>query len=176
MSSGESRTDAELLAATPSDPEAFAAFYRRHVRAVLSMVTRRLPACDAGDVVAEVFATALVHRRRYDAARGSAGAWLAGIAQHKIADAQRRGHAQARLCHRLGISVPRLAEEPHLDEAPELLAGLPDDQRQAVRARVIDEQSYEQIAREQGVSPQAVRQRVSRGLRALRSQIKEREQ
>jgi RNA polymerase sigma factor (sigma-70 family) len=175
MKPPDHRSDAELLGA-PADPEAFAAFYRRHVRAVIALACRNLPTTEAGDVVAEVFATALVYRRRFDPARGSAGAWLAGIAQHKIADAQRRGHAQARLCRRLGISVPRLAEAPRLDGAPELLAALPDEQRQAVRARVIDEQSYEQIAREQGVSPQAVRQRVSRGLRALRSQMKEREQ
>ncbi len=33
MSAHEGLTDAELLAATPADPEAFATFYRRHVSA-----------------------------------------------------------------------------------------------------------------------------------------------
>ncbi len=59
-------TDAELLAATPGDPDAFAIFYRRYVQMVLALVARRAEPDDVGDVVAEVFATALVHRRRYD--------------------------------------------------------------------------------------------------------------
>jgi hypothetical protein len=36
MIDSDLRSDAELLAATPADPEAFATFYLRHVHAVLS--------------------------------------------------------------------------------------------------------------------------------------------
>jgi DNA-directed RNA polymerase specialized sigma24 family protein len=82
----DGRSDAELLALTPRDPDAFAAFYRRHARAVLVFLARRAAPSDVGDLTAEVFATALVSCRRYDPSRGAAGAWLAGIAMNKLAD------------------------------------------------------------------------------------------
>ena len=80
---------------------------------------------------------------------------------------------------RLGIERPELGEEEYerlvelggLAEArlrvARELSLLPDDQRLAVELRVVGERSYEEIARALGVSQQAVRARVSRGLRAL---------
>jgi RNA polymerase sigma-70 factor, ECF subfamily len=174
MSAGGSRSDAELLAATPADPDAFAAFYRRHVRGVVAFVARHAAPDDVGDLVAEVFATALVHRRRFDPARGTADAWLAGIARHKVADARRRGKVQARMCQRLGIRLPAAgAVELQFNGSAELLAALPEDQRRAVQARVLDEKPYAEIAREESVSEQALRKRVSRALAALRSHFPE---
>jgi RNA polymerase sigma factor (sigma-70 family) len=174
MIDGDSRSDAELLAATPRDPDAFAVFYRRHVRMVLALVARRAEPAEVGDLVAEVFAAALVYRRRYDPARGSGGAWLAGIASHKLAEARRRGAVEARMCRRLSIQRPPL-DPLELDDrdAGELLAELPEEQRRAVEARVLHEKPYAQIAREELVSEQAVRKRVSRALRALRSRSQE---
>jgi RNA polymerase sigma-70 factor (ECF subfamily) len=174
MGERDSLSDAELLAATPGDPDAFAMFYRRHVRAVLAFVACHAEAEDVGDLVAEVFATALVHRRRFDPARGSAGAWLAGIARHKVADARRRGRVEARMCRRLGIRPPGPGTgELLVDGSAELLARLPTAQRRAVRARVLDDKPYAEIAREEAVSEQVVRKRVSRALAALRSHFQE---
>ena len=48
------------------------------------------------------------------------------------------------------------------------LSDLPDDQREAVRRRVLDEADYPTIASELECSEDVVRQRVSRGLAALR--------
>ncbi len=175
MTRTDARSDGELLSLTPSDPDAFAVFYRRHARGVLAFVARRAQPSDVGDLVAEVFATALVHCRRYDSARGSAGAWLTGIALNKIADARRRGAVQARLCRRLGIRRPVLdAVAVQLElGGEELLSALPADQRLAVEARVLHDKPYGQIANEQSVSEQVVRKRVSRGLGALRARRKE---
>jgi RNA polymerase sigma factor (sigma-70 family) len=176
MTGEDSRSDAELLTATPGDADAFAVFYRRHVRMVLGMVSRRADPGEIGDLVAEVFATALVYRRRYDPARGGAGAWLAGIARHKLADAARRGAVDARISRRLGLRTPELDPvEVGLDRVvtDELLAGLPAEQRRAVEARVLRNESYDQIAVDEAVSEQAVRKRVSRALSALRSRFEE---
>lgn len=174
MRDGDLRDDRHLLASAGSDPDAFAAFYRRHVRALLAFVAHQVGANDAGDLVAEVFAAALVHRRRFDPARGSAQAWLIGIARHKVADARRRGVLEARMCRRLGIRLPvQFAVELRLDEDAELLAELSDDQRRAVQARVIDGRSYAEIAQQESVSEQAVRKRVSRALAALRERFQE---
>jgi RNA polymerase sigma-70 factor, ECF subfamily len=167
-------SDAELLALTSIDAEAFGVFYRRHSRTVLAFASRRAAPSDVGDLVAEVFATALVHCRRYDPARGAAGAWLIGIAGNLVANANRRGAVEARMCRRLGIRRPVLAEaEIELERGDELLASLTPEQRAAVEARVLHDKDYAQIAVEQSVSPQVARKRVSRGLEALRARLKE---
>lgn len=175
MNDGDPRTDAELLAATPEDPDAFAAFYRRHVQAIARVAEARARPADVGDLVAEVFAAALVYRRRYDPARGSAGAWLTGIALNKLAQASRRGAVETKTCRRLGIDVPRfdIGDTEEADVGGELLAGLPAAQRRAVEARVLQDMSYAQLAREESVSEQVVRKRVSRALRTLRSRHQE---
>jgi RNA polymerase sigma-70 factor (ECF subfamily) len=49
-----------------------------------------------------------------------------------------------------------------------LLAELPDDQRDAVTAHVIEERDYGELAATLQISEAAVRQRVARGLSALR--------
>ncbi len=51
------------------------------------------------------------------------------------------------------------------------LERLPDDQREAVRARVLDERSYPDIAGELDTSELVVRKRVSRGLSNLRAEL-----
>lgn len=175
MKSLDRYSDAELLAATREDPEAFAVFYRRYAEMVLGFVTRRARPADVGDLVAEVFATALVHRRRYDPSRGAAGAWLVGIASHKIADANRRGMVEVRLCRRLRIDRPTLelpASEGDL-LGVELLDELPEQQRRAVAARVLGDKSYAEIAASEAVSSQVARKRVSRALSSLRSRLEE---
>jgi RNA polymerase sigma factor (sigma-70 family) len=176
MNAHNAPTDAELLARTPSDPDAFAAFYRRHVRTVLAYVAGRAAADEVGDLVSEVFAAALVHRRRFDPARGTGAAWLIGIAQHKIADARRRGAVELKLYRRLGAT--RVAAVPASDEIDgvDLLDVLPDDQRRAVALRVVADRSYAQIAAEETVSAQTARKRVSRGLAALRARNQEEKQ
>lgn len=177
MAEANSRTDAELLAASLSEPDAFAVFYRRYVHMVAGVVARRIAQGDVADVVAEVFAAVLVHRRRFDPERGSAGQWLTGIATNKAAEAARRGAVEARLCQRLGIDRGVIADAVELDRGDsELLAVLPADQRRAVEARVLADKPYGQIAREEAVSEQAARKRVSRGLRALRSRLGEERQ
>ena len=57
--------------------------------------------------------------------------------------------------------------------ATTLLAELPPEQAQAVRERIVEERSYEQIAATMRCSPSVVRKRVSRGLAAMRAAIEE---
>jgi RNA polymerase sigma-70 factor (ECF subfamily) len=55
------------------------------------------------------------------------------------------------------------------EEALRLLDQLPPAQRDAVRAHVLDERGYQEMALELGHSEQLIRQQVSRGLRRLRT-------
>ncbi len=55
--------------------------------------------------------------------------------------------------------------------ALELLEGLAKDQREAVRARIVDERDYREIAAELRCSQSVVRKRVSRGVNAIRASM-----
>jgi RNA polymerase sigma-70 factor (ECF subfamily) len=64
--------------------------------------------------------------------------------------------------------IDRLGET---DAVAQLVEELPADQREAITARVIHEQEYDEIARELQLSETVVRKRVSRGLAALRRRM-----
>jgi RNA polymerase sigma-70 factor (ECF subfamily) len=53
------------------------------------------------------------------------------------------------------------------------LAQLPARQRDAIRARILEERPYDEIADELQCSELVVRKTVSRGLRALRSTVEQ---
>jgi RNA polymerase sigma factor (sigma-70 family) len=180
----DSRGDDELLLATATgDGAAFAAFYRRHVAEVLAFVARRV-GCEevAADLAGETFAAALLACGRYRPAEAPALAWLLGIARNKLRESARRGRVQIEARERLGVPPIAFEDEDLLrvqelvnvgETALELLERLPVAQRDAVRARVVDELGYEQLALELGHSQQVVRQHVSRGLRRLRALMEE---
>jgi len=54
------------------------------------------------------------------------------------------------------------------------IAELPEDQRNAIVSRIIDERPYDEIASQLACSESVVRQRVSRGLKNLRAQVEKR--
>ena len=181
------RSDAELLAATPEEPEAFGLFYRRHADAVLAYLLSRTRRSElAADLGMETFARALERTERYDAARGPARAWLFAIASSTLLDSVRRGQVESRARRRLGIppreltdaDLERVEELVDLErglDAAQLVAYLPVEQREAVLARVLEERPYADIAADLDVSETVVRQRVSRGLAGLRARLGEAE-
>ena len=168
-------TDEQLL--TARDAASFERFYVRHVDAVLAYFSRRTRDAElSADLCAETFAAALAGRHRFRPGRAPASAWLYGIAAKKLADAQRRGYAEMRARNRLGMErielsdrdiarIDRLADG---DDARAWLERVAPDQRAAVRAHVIDERPYGEIADELNTSEAVVRKRVSRGLAAMR--------
>ena len=178
MRSGVQPTDDDLLVS--GEPAAFGVFYERRVREVLGYMMRRTGDPEvAADLTAETFAAAIVARRRFRPGRAPAGAWLFAIAHRKLVDYQRRGYADERARRRLGMErrVPG-EEDPALirllGEETTLgwLDGLPADQDAAIRARVLDERSYVEIAHDLGTSEAAIRMRVSRGLATLRERAR----
>jgi RNA polymerase sigma factor (sigma-70 family) len=56
-------------------------------------------------------------------------------------------------------------------DAAQALENLPADQREAVRGRVLEDRSYQELATSLQCSESVVRQRVSRGLRSLRERL-----
>ena len=170
-------SDEDLLRS--EDPEDFGRFYDRHVHAVIGYFARRTREAEAAaDLTAETFAAALAARPRFRPSSTPAAAWLFGIAQHKLADYRRRGAAEDRMRRRLGMERVPIAEEDSdlitmlgRDAAWQLIDELPADQREAVRAHVLEDRGYSEIAVSSDTSEAVVRKRVSRGLGALRSRM-----
>lgn len=175
--------DEDLLAQfAAGDLDAFVAFYRCHLAAVLGFFLRRTgdPELTA-DLTAETFAAALLAADRYRPGARPALAWLYGIAAHKLADSRRRGRVEDEARRLLALEpltidegdLARLQELADPGAAETALKSLPPAQRDAVLARVVHERSYADIAEQMHCSEMLVRQRVSRGLRTLRVRMKE---
>lgn len=178
--------DRELLRRTAAgDRDAFGVFYLAYVELVLAfMLVRTSDPHASADLAGETFARALEgcrSRRHIDVP----GRWLFGIARNVLADSHRVRRVESRARERLAL--PRLAVgEDDLDrivELVDLLRGggpalerldiLPERQREAVRARVLDEVAYGDIARRLECSEAVVRQLVRRGLLAMRAGLEE---
>ncbi|HTZ62776.1 MAG TPA: RNA polymerase sigma factor [Solirubrobacteraceae bacterium] len=179
-----SASDGELLGASRSQPDAFGAFYDRYERSVLGYFARRTADPEvAADLTAEVFAAALGAAHRYKPRTPSAAGWLFTIAHNKLLKSRSRGRVEAVARRRLGIREPIQLGADTLERIEsaaaadgwviELLERLPPLQREAVRARILDERSYPDIAGELRTSELVVRKRVSRGLSALRAQLED---
>ena len=174
MVSGDPTSDEDLLAS--GETEAFGIFYDRHVRTVLGYFARRTGDSQvAADLTAETFASAIAAQHRYRPTGAPALAWLFKIAGRRLADYERRGAVERRMRRRIAMRTPRLTPEDAAligiladDAASALLAELPAEQREAVAAHVLDGRDYIELALSLQISEAAVRQRVSRGLSALR--------
>ncbi|MGP0033052.1 MAG: RNA polymerase sigma factor [Solirubrobacteraceae bacterium] len=185
MDHREGDDDSLLRAAAGGDRDAFAAFYRRWLPAITNYYLRRTHAREvAFDLTAETFAAVVAGCGRFDPSRGPAAAWLFQIAEHKLIDSLRRARVESSARHRLGLE-PVTLEDDDLVRVEELaslgddgyverlLSDLPPEQRDAVRARVLDERSYTEIAVELRCSEAVVRQRLHRGLSRMRERMKE---
>jgi RNA polymerase sigma factor (sigma-70 family) len=180
VDSREDLTDDQLLAASRSDPEAFACFYERYETSIVGYLMRRTGDPElAADLTAEVFAAALTSAVRYRRRHPTAAAWLFTIAHNTLAKSARRGRVEERARRELGVRKVALREESLVrveasasdDWVAELLGRLPAEQRDAVVARILDGRTYEDIASELETSELVVRKRVSRGLAALREEV-----
>ena len=160
-------------------PEAFGCFYDAYRDAVLAYFMRRVHDAEvAADLMAETFAKALLALDRGTAVTAPVP-WLFSIAHSTLVDSARRGEVEMQARVRLALEPTTLD-----DEDIELVAGLdsdsglvraldalPRDQHEAVRARVLDERDYQEIASVLGCSQAVIRKRVSRGLERLRESM-----
>ncbi len=163
------------------DADAFSEIYRREGESVLIFLTRRTwDGETAIELTAETFAVALRSWRTFGAlGPEQQRAWLFTVAQRLLARSLRRASVERKAVQRLGMQIPRVEHDDLLlierrAGLPELrrtvaleLARLSSAQREALRLRVVEECSYEEISLKLGVSEQTARARVSRGLRAL---------
>lgn len=183
--SWDGRDDAELLNGALRDRDAFAVFYRRHAVTVYRWFAYRVEreGALAAELTAETFAEALRSLPTFKGtAPGSGTSWLFGIARNLAKEHHRRRRVRDDARRELGMPRGSLDGafqdvEERVDvgrlraRLEESLAELPPAQRTAVTLRVVDELDYPSIALATETTEQAVRLRVSRGLRALRGQL-----
>jgi RNA polymerase sigma factor (sigma-70 family) len=178
----DSLLEQQLLVDARTDSEAFGQFYDRTVEDVLRWFYRRVMCREtAADLCAETFARSLQSIRRFDPSRGTARAWLFGIAHHLWIDWLRKGRVADRARRRIGVERVALDDdtferiEASVDVANlrsamvSALEQLSPLLREAVLLRVAADLPYSEIAERLGVEQGTARVRVSRGLAQLES-------
>lgn len=176
--------DSALLLAGAYDATAFASFWRRNHRDVLSFFLRRTFDNEiAADLCAETFARVLVEIRRFDPDRGSARQFLFAVASGELARWQRRRAVSRRSQAKIGMRFVGAPIDPtdqivaSVDAAAfksilaECLQALSERDRDVVRLRVVEGRGYPEIAEVLGVSVATARTQVSRALARLSRQV-----
>ena len=177
-------TDAQLIKAARTDPDAFGELYRRHAAAVHAFLRNRAPNRVAGELTAETFAQAALSLGRFrDEMEGSGLPWLYGIARNLLRTYHERERIESKARQRLGLPAHDYELEVHEANArvdaerlaPELAAALdtlPRAQRQALELRVVQQLPYRQVALSLDCSEVAARIRVTRAIDSLSRLLK----
>lgn len=185
-----------VMTATAGDTSALEQLLCTHLSSLEHYIEPKLPAKVRGrvgtdDLLQEILTQAFRSIRHFEY-RGDGGflAWLKGIADYRLADElkrlgrQKRGGDRQQLQADVNQSgsvttlLDWLYEDSHLPEDSVArreaeqaihvaLAGLPEDQREAVRGNILQGNSIEEVAREMGRTENAVRGLIHRGKRNL---------
>ena len=176
----DASSDGELLERTRAgEREAFGVLYERRHELVLAFLLKRTRNPEvAMDLMAETFAVALIALAdRPPAIAGSAAPWLLTIARNALIDSYRRGRVESAARRRLALEPLPIGDDDvervlqvaaETDLLVRLAEELPADQFDALRARVLDERGYGEIAQQLACSQAVVRKRVSRAISTLR--------
>ncbi|HEY0989126.1 MAG TPA: sigma-70 family RNA polymerase sigma factor [Kofleriaceae bacterium] len=160
-------TVAELVsAAHGGNRAAFASLYERFHRLVHAIALARVPACDAGDVVQDVFADAWSKLQRLRDPAAFPG-WIRAIARSRAIDAARRQRP-------VGIAADLAVDPPPRVEAAAALRAireLPDTYRETLVMRLVEGLTGLEIAEHTGMTPESVRVHLHRGMKLLRERL-----
>jgi len=180
----QASNDAAQLRAARTDPDAFAAFYRRWAPALQAWLRTQVPADAAADVTAETFAQALLGLGRFRGREpGSGVAWLWGIARNLVRQHHRTARLERSARERLGVAARSYddadwddaAARAHASALAHTLAAeltrLSADQRRALALRIVADLDFGAVSADLGISGAAARMRVSRALKILRSRL-----
>jgi len=175
------RTDRELLVASRVDTGAFEELYRRQVGATIRFAARRAERpSDVVDLVAAVWLEVVASLDRYEPHRGDALPWILGIAANLCAVDRRRRAREREVVRRLGgrralddDDFERLerAIDAHA-VAPALRRGLrelPPAERGVAELVLLEGLTPAQAAEALGIRAAAIRMRLARARRKLRS-------
>lgn len=176
----DSRSDEELLVGIAKGPGSLPEFYRRHVAKVVGMGVRRFGNPEeVADFVAVVFVEVMESAGGFDPGRGTAVAWLYGLAANVAARERRRRRHVADA--ELRFSGRRLLQpddyeriDEQLDAAARARAvyvamdDLSPEDRRVLELIAVDGLSPVEAATALGISRVATRVRLARARRRLR--------
>ena len=173
---GGARADGRTADAEQERPWTAEGLHQQYLVDVFSYVARRVPdRQEAEDVTAEIFAAAFVALPRKKALSGPYP-WLLGIARRKIADSlRRRGRREGRAqpltedlpAERAGLPEAALARKERARLLREMLAALPEDQREALLLHYVEDLPQAEMAVVLGRSPGAVNSLLQRARAAV---------
>jgi len=175
--------DPRQLPRIADDVSVLEAFYRENIEAVQRFIARRVDDPHlAADLTAEVFLAAIDAAASYREDRGTARAWLFGIARIVVASESRRAARHRRATQRIegrrlleGDDIARLQER--IDAAAQsrslyaALGRLPDSERAVFELVALDELTVADAAATLGIRPVTARVRLHRARTTLRRQI-----
>jgi RNA polymerase sigma factor (sigma-70 family) len=172
-------SDADLIAASLSEPEQFGAIFERHFEPIHRYAARRLGAALADDLTARVFTIAFERRRRFDLSAPDARPWLYGIASNLV-------RSDRRAERRLLAALSRLAAQGDATAGDET-EGLVDGRERARLTRALNRLdhcqrdvlllhcwaglSHAEIAVALGIRPGTVASRLSRARQRVRAAL-----
>lgn len=175
-------SDAQLIAASASDADAFMPVFERHVDRVHRFLRGQVGDQAVEDLTSEVFLVAFRRRGDYDPRYPDAAPWLLGIAAN-LARSHRRGLRRAgALLRRLGPErAPdvvaeideRVSARASRDELGRALRSLRPQEREVVLLSICGELGHREIARALGIAEGTVRTRLHRGRTALHAALTE---
>ncbi|MFV2063801.1 MAG: RNA polymerase sigma factor, partial [Chloroflexota bacterium] len=177
--------DRTAVEAARSDPGAFEPLYRKYVAQIysLSLYETRDPHV-AEDITEQVFLRALSglasFREQGEGVKSTFRVWLFTIARNVISNERRfsRRHPEAPIELALNLRAvddPAAAVETRMEaqRAWDAVMGLPDERRQAVVLRFVNELSAREIGQIMGRSEGAVRVLIHRALASVRGRMAE---
>jgi RNA polymerase sigma factor (sigma-70 family) len=155
--------------------QALALAYERWGSLVYTLAVRSLgDTTDAEDVTQKTFVAAWTGRGAFDPARSRLGAWIVGIAKHKIADTH-AARARTRELEQLAAAVaPDATENTDLTDRILLadeLARLDPEAQRIMRLAFYDDLTHAQIAERLGMPLGTVKSSIRRSLLRMRDRL-----
>jgi RNA polymerase sigma factor (sigma-70 family) len=174
-------SDRALIARSLESPQAFETLFERHAAIIHRYLRRRVGETLAETLVAETFAQAFRHRRRFDGRQDSALPWLYGIVTNLLKMHRRSAERRLRAYARVGERDLEHPLDPEADARldaialrkpiAEALASLPRQQREVILLHAWAELSNGEIAVALGISSGAVRNRLHRARAQMAKQL-----
>jgi RNA polymerase sigma-70 factor (ECF subfamily) len=181
----QERDDVLLRRAAKGDEEAFTLLYRRHQAAMYRFALRMTGnAWAAEEIVQDVFMILMREPKKYDAERGTLGAFLYGIARNRVMKHLERLPREVSLEEKNGngtgaqivlqdTSTPATWAETRerSEQVRTAVLDLPAEFREAVVLCELEEMSYEEAARMAGCPIGTIRSRLHRGRALLMAKL-----
>ncbi|HEX2039242.1 MAG TPA: sigma-70 family RNA polymerase sigma factor [Acidimicrobiales bacterium] len=149
---------------SPSDDADWQQIYRRHAGRLRRIIARRVPSAAVEDVLQETFLRAYRSRHTLDGSR-PAGPWLTTIAVRTASDLRPK-RVDATFSEEAAPAAPDAHEElrrsTRLRAVESAFASLRPRQRRLLAAVAIEGTSQAELARREGIAPEAVRAAVFR--------------